>query len=532
MKKISPCRPFLSASVLATSLIAACGELPGGSSSPPPSEKAFPLRRGDPLPVKKVAFVLVDVGAGINVTSAQAIVRLMGPREASTVAPLRDYFKEASYGRQDIVAEVVGPLSYAQPSDTSACAKAYPLALAETLRPMVAGTFDAYFWYLGSRVPTCTWNGLASLGTLAEPTRDTWYNGMLSGCSTLIQEPGHSFGLYHSSSLRCGASSLTDDLQGCSHSEYGDTYDAMGQGCGHINGYHKAYLGWIAGCNFVQVRRSGTFNLLPFELPCDGAQVLQIPMPKTRPIAHIGMDGVPTSTDLTHYYVELRTNRGIGGLAAPSVQIRVSGRISEPAERSLHSWILDMIPSTSVLDGLADGTSFTDPAGGLTIRVEALSADGATVTVELASDGGGPLCLGGDEAAAPGPAIESCTSEPTPPDAGSAGRGGNAGVGGPGGAGTAGSAGDAAGTGGASGSTGGGAAGAGTPEIDAGEEGPGSAGADGGCGCALARSTEVAARLRWLVGLLCSYSVLRRWHRRRSSYAVQSTHSAVISRQS
>jgi hypothetical protein len=42
MKKISPCRPFLSASVLATSLIAACGELPGGSSSPPPSEKAFP----------------------------------------------------------------------------------------------------------------------------------------------------------------------------------------------------------------------------------------------------------------------------------------------------------------------------------------------------------------------------------------------------------------------------------------------------------------------------------------------------------
>jgi hypothetical protein len=510
------CRILLRASMLATPLIAACGEDPGGGSLQAQFETAFPLRRADPLPAKKVAFVLVDLGRGVNVTAEQAMARLMGPRETSSVVPLRDYFMEASYGRQDIAAEVVGPLSYGLlPTDASDCQKPYPLALAEALTPMVTGTFDTYFWYLGARTPPCSWNGLASFGTAAEPSKNTWYNGALVGCSTLIQEPGHSYGLHHSSSLKCGASSLTDDLQGCNHSEYGDTYDPMGQGCGHISGYHKAYLGWIGGCNFVHVRRSGTFNLLPFELPCDGVQVLQIPMPKIRPLGHNDTDGAPTSTDLTHYYVELRTNRGIAAVSSPSVQIRVSGGISAPTERGLHPWMLDMIPATPALDGLAAGTSFTDPAGGLTIRVEALREDGATIAIEMASDAGGPLCLGGAEAAAPGPTIASCSSEPTRPDAG--GVGGAGGAGGVGGGGAAGSGGDGAGAGGASGSTGGGAVDAATPEIDAGGAVPGPAGADGGCGCAIARGTDVLTRMRWLVGLLCCYAVFRRWHRKRST---------------
>jgi uncharacterized membrane protein YgcG len=430
---------------------------------------------------------------------------LMGPPEATSVPPVRHYFVEASYGRQDVAAVVLGALSHPPPADAGAC-ETYPTTLAETLRPMVPGTFDAYFWYLGSRI-SCGWNGLASLGSVAAPTRDTWYNGRLAGCTTLFQEPAHSFGLQHSSSLRCGTSQLTDDLQGCIHSEYGDVFDPMGQGCRHTNGYQKAYLGWLGGCNVVQIRRSGSFNLLPLELPCDGAQVLQIPMPKTRSLAHPDRFGEPSATDLTYYYVELRTSRGVDTGLAPSVQVRVSGDIRPPSEANHHSWILDMVPSTTDLDGLGAGDSFSDPAGGLTIRVEALGADGATVSIDLASDGGGPLCLGGTELTVPGPGIESCDSVPARPATGDGtgvgGSGGaGTGAGGSGGAGTDDGGGGDGGTGHSSGSAGsGGETGdAGFPTSDG--------GSGGGCGCAVVPTLSAS-------DLVFGACILVAWRRRR-----------------
>jgi hypothetical protein len=475
-------------------LVAACGDVSGAAGARGAADVESTLRLPAPSPPRRIAFVLVDIGGGVNATAAEAIVRLMGPPELSSVPPLRDYFVEASYGQQDISAEVFGPLSHPAPVDTAACSE-YPLTLAATLRPMVPGTFDAYFWYLGSRI-SCGWNGLASLGSRAGPTLDTWYNARLTGCTTLIQEPSHSYGLDHSSSLRCGTSPLTDDLQGCTHSEYGDVYDPVGQGCRHINGYQKTYLGWLQGCNVIQVRRSGSFNLLPLELPCDGTQMLQIPMPRPRALAHPDRFGAPSSTDVTHYYLELRTSRGVDNGLAPSVQVRVSGGLRPATEPNHHSWLLDMDPATSELDGLAAGASFTDPAGGLSIRVDALSADGATVVVELAGDGGEPLCLGGMALAAPGPGIESCASSPAQPNrgaGGSVGAAGSGGAGGPAGAtGSGGSSGDA-GTSGGGGSSGDAAAvdDAGRPGSDAGAGGDSNG--DGGCGCALASPASGAA---------------------------------------
>ena len=58
-----------------------------------------------------------------------------------------------------------------------------------------------------------------------------------------------------------------------------------------MNAWQKTYQGWTQGCNMVRVRSSGTFTLLPLELPCDGAQVLQIPMPKTRMFMRSGGGG-------------------------------------------------------------------------------------------------------------------------------------------------------------------------------------------------------------------------------------------------
>jgi hypothetical protein len=254
--------------------------------------------------------------------------------------------------------------------------------------------------------------------------------------------------------------------------------------------------------------------------------MLQIPMPRARALAHPDRFGAPSSTDVTHYYLELRTSRGVDVGLAPSVQVRVSGGFLPAAEPNHHSWLLDMDPATGEIDGLAAGARFTDPAGGLSIRVDAVSADGATVVVELAGDGGEPLCLGGMALAAPGPGIESCASSPARPNRGVGGSGGNdgaAGSGGSGGAGGAtgsgGSSGDAGATGGGgssgdAGTTGSGGSGGATgaagaagttgssgdaatvddaagPGSDAGTGGDGDG--DGGCGCALASPSSGAA---------------------------------------
>ena len=116
----------------------------------------------------------------------------------------------ASYGMQDITAKVVGPISYTPTEcDTSAMTRA--------LRSQVdadGGPFQHYIWYLGSKNDACAWSGLASVGTPDAPTRDTWYNASTS-CVVLLQEPGHNFGMQHSSSLACGSAAFADDPNTC-----------------------------------------------------------------------------------------------------------------------------------------------------------------------------------------------------------------------------------------------------------------------------------------------------------------------------
>ena len=172
-----------------------------------------------------------------------------------------------------------------------------------------------------SQVAGCGFLGVAVSGTPDRPTRDSWYNASAS-CVVLVQEPGHNFGMLHASSMRCGtgatARSFVDQPMGtCTHSEYGDPYDPMGRACRHMNAYMKAFQGWFGGCNMVDVTSSGTFTINPLELPCDGVQVLQIPMPKMRPFTRSGGGGPSGITTLTHYYVEFRASHGFDRMHRP-----------------------------------------------------------------------------------------------------------------------------------------------------------------------------------------------------------------------
>ena len=69
---------------------------------------------------------------------------------------------------------------------------------------MIPGQFTQYLWYFGNRQMGCGWAGLAQVGSAVRPSPNSWYNAS-NGCVVLVQEPGHNYGMQHSSSLRVHA---------------------------------------------------------------------------------------------------------------------------------------------------------------------------------------------------------------------------------------------------------------------------------------------------------------------------------------
>jgi hypothetical protein len=360
------------------------------------------------LPVRRLAFVLVDLGMGVNITPAQAHTAAfgLGPKDQS----MKQVLLEHSFGRQDLEGEVIGPLR----GSMVGCDED---ALADSLRSQVPGSFDNIVWYLGQPVAACGWAGVAPLGRPGRIAGDLWVNAK-AACKVASHELGHNLGLQHASRLRCGTAAFADaPAAACSDTEYGDTTDLMGDGCSHINGYSKSYEGWLEGCNGVRVTEPGIFTLFPVERACDGVQVLQVPMPKDRPYGE---------TTLRYYYLELRTPVGLDARVPAQVQVRVGAGVL-PTAGGKRTFILDTNPQTPPIDGLRQGELFQDPAGGLRFGVMSLDATSAVVRVEIdasarATIPAGPsTCLDGTPFTAPGPsacggqaAPVASTPEPTP----------------------------------------------------------------------------------------------------------------------
>jgi hypothetical protein len=438
-----------------------------------------------PLPLRRLAFVPVNFGGGVGLTAAAARDLLIGTTAGGQ--SLKQQILALSYGRQDLDATVLAPIASPPLPD---CSSSTLQTLADTLRPMVTGTFDHYMWYFGTAVGSCYFSGAAFSGTAMQPERDIFYND-LSGCTTLPHELGHNLGLEHASFIDCAGASFADDpISGCTSQEYGDTYDFMGQGCGETSGIGRAYLGWLGGCNLVDVKHTGTFTLFPIEQPCNGVQVLKLPMPGNRAIFGDStlfefIVPIRSITFLKSYYVEMRVPAG----GAPMVEVRTSDDI-DPQVRRGQTWILDADPAAAAINGLKTGVPLVDPEGNVLIRLDSISATKAQVTIEI--DGGTadpPTCLDGTTLLAPGPAT--CQENPVPvPDGGAGGASGGAGgAGGGTGGGTGGTGGGAGGASGGTGGTGGGGSGGtagrgGAGAAGRGGTGGGIGGAAGGAGTA------------------------------------------------
>ncbi len=323
--------------------------------NPPPFE-TFTVAPATPKSIS-FAFVLVDVGGGGSLTTAQAQQVMFGtnPNDKS----FKQFYEEASFGALTVTGDVYGPLTYNMVGNCAingggsgdSGASGGPDALATALRPQIPKTYDHYVYYFGTKVASCRFTGLALEGSVNRPARNTWINGS-TGCVVLAQEPGHNLGLRHASTLACPNAPFANDPSTCVDNEYGNPYTPMGHGCHNLNVYEKWYEGWLDGCNGVKVTSSGTFTLLPLEIgPCGGIQALQI---------------------TTH---------------------------------SIWSYLLDMDPSTPAFDGLAQGKTFTDPAGGVSITLQSLDTTKATIKVDIQGGAGtAPTCIDGMTLTAPGPA--------------------------------------------------------------------------------------------------------------------------------
>jgi hypothetical protein len=480
-------------------MASACGDLssPLGDVA---AQAQSGLRAGPAYPTAKVALVLVDTGGGVNMTIGEARVSLTGPVAAGR-SSLRDFVFENSYGMQTLDAQAFGPLPY---TISDSCSMS---ALARDLRPMVdslaADQFNHYIWYLGRPAQACAWSQDASLGIPDRPARDGWMNGVLP-CNGFAAY-GRNVGMLPSSLMRCGAAAFADDPNAaCTDTVAGDPFDPMGGGCRHVSASQKAHSGWLLGCNGVRVRGGGTFTLLPLELPCDGVQLLQIPMARQRSFRTV-RDGDAQQLDapLSHYYLELRTGRGADDGLAAAVQVRVAGEVRSRLQRATEVWILDVNPATAEVDGMKLGETFSDPAGGVAFTVTELDDRHAQVTVMVDGQGGTPTCLDGTTFSPPGPGIASCDPAPaTLP--GTGGRGGTSGAGGSGMA-----------SGGASGAGGSGSGGVGA--TTGGSPGRPALADRDGCGCEQSgplgdgNSLFLLAGLAGLVQLSRTRALASRW---------------------
>jgi MYXO-CTERM domain-containing protein len=355
------------------------------------------------------AFVLVDLGAGVNVTAQQAQTAMFGA--GATDKSFAEYYQESSYGKYTATGAVVGPFPYT----LTTCTNADTTALAAAIEPMIPQTYNHYVYYFGSRQTICNFGGLGEEGSVGRPAKRTWVNGSDS-CVVLMQEPGHNIGLMHGNTIACPGATLTNTpVTDCTVTEYGSKLTTMGSGCRDFNGYERWYEQWLSGCGGVRVTSTGTFNLLPLESNCPaGVQVLQVPMPMTRTIHD--PQATTTNVNLNNYYVELRTATGPFDTGLnPTLDVYASDNVKTGNSNSVWTEHLDMNPSTTALDTLTVGQTFTDPSGSPSITLNSISATLANVTVTVTGGTGDPTCIGGAALSGAGPTTCMGTDGGAPP---------------------------------------------------------------------------------------------------------------------
>jgi hypothetical protein len=208
-------------------------------------------------------------------------------------------------------------------------------------------------------------------------------------------EIGHNLGLRHSQGLGCFDGGGTEIVIGtsCEYAEYADMYTTMGAAGSPahtlMDSERLSYLGWLAPSESQAVHAAGNYTIVPTYSGLAGVRLLQIDAPN------------PVDTGLPgHWSVELRSSLAgsfetYSSYTLPAVT-GVSIRYVEETYLSGQSYMLDVDPTGGYLAGvhnlnvsgdwywdapLQPGETFTDPYGGITIRLNSVTGSGASVTI-------------------------------------------------------------------------------------------------------------------------------------------------------
>lgn len=435
---------------------------------------------GAPSKTRTVAWVQMDVNNGGVTQTKEEANRLIfdttaaGPRfgTKSGDKSVVQYYDEVSYGTMKLTGQVEGPI----PFSGTACNNFDPLARDVVAKVTALGrTYDHYYLYWGSR-QNCG-PGWGAQGTQTRPGKYVWLNQDGTFCTATGQEIGHNFGMMHASTLRCSGATMANSTSSCTGDEYGNPMTVMGGGCRHLIAPEKWYSGYFGGCNAVRVKTSATFTLFALETACNGIQALQIPFPSGAPTRTTSTSQSNGNVTLKNYYLELRGGKGMDTGLKTGVYVHVAPDIPTASQNGPRTFLLDMQPSNNSWDPMTVGQTYTDPAGGVSFKVDSADTTKATITVTIEGGSGANTCLDGSTVSGTGP--DSCGE--TGGGTGGAGGGGTGGSSG-GSVGSGGKSGGGGGTAGSGGKSGGNGGSSGSAGANSGGKSGGGGGASGGGG--------------------------------------------------
>jgi M6 family metalloprotease-like protein len=319
---------------------------------------------------------------------------------------LRDYWREASYGKTDLTGDSFGWVTLDIDSEY-ACqtSNVRTKALQQVAAETDLTQYDRLFIVMTNPVPDCGWGGMGTLScsNLSTPdgpmhastywVRSSNYHSVNAGVWLSAHEGGHNLGLHHASVRDYGVNSIGPIGGSASGDrvEYGDRYDSMGNKGGspsHYNADHKYGIDWLTDSDVAFMNGDGSVTIGGMSAPASA-------VPKAARLFR----GVDTANFEKEYlWLEMRQPNGYDAFVDSRGWngILVHHQTATSANKTEN---LDLHPDSDT--GVADyfdapiyaDESFTDPYSGITITHLGLNETGDAVA-GISVD---PALLDGDE---------------------------------------------------------------------------------------------------------------------------------------
>ncbi|MEK7505259.1 MAG: hypothetical protein AAB589_03180, partial [Patescibacteria group bacterium] len=237
-----------------------------------------------------------------------------------------------------------------------------------------------YDLYLGDEVYRLSTSNIFELRNFNQAHRDEAFDFSRFDF-VLSHEAGHALGLGHARGWDCANGVLSG---GCGSVEYGNSFDAMGNGyyALHFNVFEKLLLGWLNEEDLVTITTPGTYHLSPLE-STQGTRGAKIDFGGNwKPLfleyrSGAGFDFLLNNGEPTSNLQGLLANQ----VVTTGVVVPVSRLLDFTPQPSV-SWYLDSIQSSLNLEA----EPFVDAGSGLTIGpvLTASPRSGATFAVDFA----------------------------------------------------------------------------------------------------------------------------------------------------